>query len=298
MSVHERAYELTREIQRLGSHAARLVDRKSALFEYVSLEMPKLAPAEIGFLRAVSWLYVHYFEAGNIGVKFLVRKFEVYSIDSTRAGVGHQDIVQRLRTYLQHNLDPHKERGAVIQRACSEWFAQACGTVDPSAEEEWQRCLLKLLDDALKFIEALSSCVRQIERDESREMMLEQWRFALDRHFPPYKFDELVAKVASDLGRADDPQQVRLRYYDKWNKELSLKSGDWDPATEARKLIEHALLNEMTNVLPITGADIIQRFGIRPGPRVGEILKQARQLYSESPCARDELIAKLAELVS
>ena len=91
-----------------------------------------------------------------------------------------------------------------------------------------------------------------------------------------------------------DPARICDRYYDKWSKELRLRTGEYDFEFEARKLIEHTLLTDAELPLPITGQDIIRQLGIPPGPGVGRLLKKARILYNETPGSKAELIERLA----
>jgi len=69
--------------------------------------------------------------------------------------------------------------------------------------------------------------------------------------------------------------------------------GNYNFKVEARKLIEHALLDTMTLVLPITGRDIMGKLDIPPGPQVGNLLEKARIIYNNEHCSRDELLEKL-----
>ena len=55
----------------------------------------------------------------------------------------------------------------------------------------------------------------------------------------------------------------------------------------------NALLTEAIPVLPITGADIMEEFGLAPGPDVGKLLKRAKGINDAAPCSRAELLAKL-----
>jgi hypothetical protein len=96
------------------------------------------------------------------------------------------------------------------------------------------------------------------------------------------------------MGRENiDVPRFRNRYYDRWTRELAVQQGSYDFEVEGRKLIEQALLTEMTPVLPITGKDIIDEFNLSPGPQVGDLLRLARKLYMEEPCNRDILLTKL-----
>jgi hypothetical protein len=67
----------------------------------------------------------------------------------------------------------------------------------------------------------------------------------------------------------------------------------YDFETEARRLIELAILMMREGALPITGRDIMGEFHIPPGPRVGALLEVARGIHNLHPCSRDELIELL-----
>ena len=86
-----------------------------------------------------------------------------------------------------------------------------------------------------------------------------------------------------------EPPRLRRRYHEKWVEELSLLKPDYDFETEARRLIEHALLFGLTPVLPIDGRDIMEEFQIQPGPQVGQILVQARAIYESALFSRSSL---------
>jgi len=102
--------------------------------------------------------------------------------------------------------------------------------------------------------------------------------------------------VAAEIGRDKiDAVALRTRYFDQWNKELTLLQGDYVFEVEARKLIEHILLFELTRVMPITGSDIIREFNVPPGPAVGEFLRNARAIYDAKQCSREDLLRKLRE---
>src|SRR5207253_638701 len=115
--------------------------------------MPKLQPAELGFLHVVSWLYTLYYEAGRISVAFLCEKMAMYGVNGGGGGHGHRRIVDRLRTYLQHNLDYGSDEDRSTILMCDTWFASACGTRMPQREDHGDACLDKLLSDAKAFLE-------------------------------------------------------------------------------------------------------------------------------------------------
>ena len=126
--------------------------------------------------------------------------------------------------------------------------------------------LVSLLSEALSFLDALCQCIRGIENDESQQMIVQEWTIRLRRYHPPYEFDTLISKVASDMGRDTiDPVRVRERYYGKWTNDLSLLQGEYEFDVEARRLIEHTFLTETAAIIPITGEDVMEVFDIPPG---------------------------------
>jgi hypothetical protein len=290
---------LKEAIDRVTSKLDGIEGIETGVFSELSLPMPRFSPAELGFLRMVSWLYVLYNESGKINVDFLSERFSAYELDPDGELSAHRRTVQQLRTFLQHNLDPGEPHNRRIQEACEDWFRCHCGTPHPGTEEQWRSCLVVLLGEALSFFEALQKCIRCIEQDESHEQIAQSWDFRRKRYHPPHQFDRLISIVSADMGRESlDVVRLRKRFYDKWAKELQSLQGNYEFEVEARKLIEHALLHETTGVLPITGYDIMEKFGISPGPQVGQILRQARSLYNVNPCSRDDLLEQLRQEIN
>ena len=291
-------YGVMRLLEEIDSVAAIIDGVGRKLFEKRSLRMPKLTPAELGFLRTVSWFYVLYYEIGKTDVAFLVEMLPGYDLDPDRKYSFHYTTVQRLRTYLQHNIDPSKSHDRTIQDDCGAWLRMRCGTPVPEEDHEWGECLISFLDENIDFLTSLKKCIRLIEKDESRESVISNWEFRKKRYHPPHQFEELIILVANDMGRSNiDAKRLRKRFYDLWIKELNLLKGDYEFEVEGRKLIEHALISETLSVLPITGLDIMKEFNIAPGPEVGRILETAQKIYNVNPCNKTLLLNKLHEEV-
>ena len=288
--------DLVREINLVG---LRLTRDEEAVFGRISLQIGDFIPSELGFLRAVSWLYVLFYEAGRVDVEFLQRQLVAYGLDNDGKQREHLKIVREMRTFLQHNLDPTKEQNRLIQIDCEHWLQQHCHTRVPTKDSHWKNCLVGLLWEAVEFLTALRNCIYLIEQDESCEDILNQWLLNRRRYHPPHEFEMLISLTAADMGRDSiDSGRLCKRYYEKWSRELNLLQGNYDFKTEGRKLIEHVLLVETTPVLPITGDDIIRKFNIPSGPQVGELLRKARLLYDTEPCPQDALLEKLSELLN
>ena len=139
---HSGMYELLRLIEQANQLAASLTSGMPVVFDDVSLETPRLSPPELGCIRVVSWLFVQYFEAGRIGVSFLDGKAFAYGHDPDGSIKKHRQTTQRLRTFLQHNLDstkPHDRQrpGGLSARRSKRNVARPF----QSADEHWAACL-------------------------------------------------------------------------------------------------------------------------------------------------------------
>jgi len=289
-------YEVLRLIEQANQLAASLSTPQLRVFESVSLDTPKLSPPELGCIRLVSWLFVQYFEAGRIGVSFLDGKAIAYGQDPNGEIKKHRDNVQRLRTFFQHNLDSNKSHDRGIQETCRKWFREKCNTAVPSTDEDWARCLGAIINEAVGSLEVLVATLRRVEAAEAREEICKDWRLRASKNLLPHQFDDLIAQVAADMGKPEiDPSVFRKRHYDQWSKHLGLLSEGTDVLVEARKLVEHALLTVIPDTLSITGTDVIKELQIEPGPRVGEVLAQARTLYARERLSKDALLEMLRE---
>jgi hypothetical protein len=260
------------------------------IFDYISLEMPKLSHPELGFIRIVSWLYVLYYEAGKINVDFISQRFEAYNIDSDENLKMHFSNVHDLRTFLQHNLNSDREHDSKIDKICTNWFKRNCSTWVPNSDSEWESCLESILLNSIEFLKGLESCFREIEKDDSYTQIVEQWVLKRQQYHPPHDFERMIQLTANDMGRDNiDSKKICNKYMGGWKNELGLLKSDYDFAYEVRRRVENVLLNDVS--LIITGKDIIDR-GITPGPDVAVYLKKADLIYknSENTFSKEELL--------
>ena len=144
-------YRIVGKAEETNTRVIALLADGAGLFDAVSQRMPKFAPAELGFLRLVSWLYLLYWEAGKVNLPYLMKLFDAYSIDGDRSIREHVFNVQRLRTYTQHNLNIEEVHDKQTIGDCHGWFSVECGTAVPDSEDEWNRCLISLLRESSSF---------------------------------------------------------------------------------------------------------------------------------------------------
>ena len=296
MPSHEALQRFVNLIDELRSSAVRLTGHQFPVFGRVALRQPDVGRSpELAFVQLVSWMYVHYVEAGQPGLNFLRRQAESFA-SGTASPWRHIETVKHLRTSLQHNLELSKTRHIEIERHCGEWYSSACGYVQPRTDHEWHMCTHQILVDAAGLLEASLSTVRQIEGSEFRDTILTQWRRELNRHHDAAEFDSIVGVACTDLGHeAMDVGAFRNRHLAAWRRRIEQLDDGFDFEFEARRLVEDALLSEWPRLLPITGTDIIKELGIPAGREVGRALEIARGLFQGGTVDYANLLEKVRE---
>ena len=296
MPPHEALQRFVNLIGELQSSAVRLTGHQYPVFRTVALRQPDVGRnPELTFIQLVSWMYVHYVEAGQPGLNFLKRQADSVA-PGTASTWRHIETVKHLRTSLQHNLELSQERNIEIERRCGEWFSFACRYVQPRTDDEWHMCTRQILVEAAELLETALSTVRQLEGSEFRDTILTQWRRQLDRHHDAAEFDSIVEIVCTDLGhQAMDVVAFRNRHLAAWRKRIEQLHDGFDFDYEARRLVEDALLSEWPRLLPITGTDIIKELGIPAGRDVGRALEIARGFFQGGTLDYADLLEKVWE---
>ncbi len=282
-------------IDRLNQLAISVIEKP--FFKAVDLPSLKHTCSEAGFLRAVSWLYALYQEAGGVNLKFVIEKLHVFGLDESAPNHNHVNTIHALRTSLQHSLDLSVSRNTQLRRSSDEWILRAIGSRDLNNDTDWLRCLNAIEEEAHDFLGAIHECTQMLITDEYSEILIREWRLRLERYHEPHEFDRVISVTANDLGLEHlDPVRMRKQYVDKWTKQLDSLSAGYDFDMEVRRLVEQSLLADQP--IPITGSDIMTELGIPPGRQIRELLSKATQIYYQNPCPKDELLAILRREVS
>ena len=290
-------FSLIKEREEVDRLTESLLGRPFKAFGPVSHPVPNLGPAELGFLRSIAYLYATYQEVGRVSVTYLSRVLNAFGLDPSGDVAAHVAHVEKLRTYLQHNLNPTNSGDLGTIRTCEDWLSVQCGSRVPATEEQWLLVLCALLNDALKTAMVFNRAIRAIEADESRDEMLRQWRFEFERFHGPEEFDRVISAAASDMGYPFlDVVRFRKRFYDRWQDKLRALQTGYDFQSEARRLVEQSMIADGAAGMPLTGADILATFGVSPGPIVRVGLEMAFSRFQKGPCGRAELIEYLREV--
>lgn len=265
-------------------------------FGEIFLRMPTFEPYELGLIKTVSYLYSLYREVGKENLEIAQSYFDIYSLNDGSNIDKHFAFLNGLRTYLQHNLSPLQTRDLKQRQQCEDWFEAKCGTRLPIKDEQWLECTRALITESIGFLNRVMTCLRLIESDSEPKSIVDKWNERLDRMHRPHEFDSIIEIVANDLGRTSlDITGFRKRYFGKWSKALQSLQWGYDFTVEARRLVEGSLIAEMRDILPITSAQIIERFGVNPGPEVEKLLVEAARLFDEERCSSEKLLERLAK---
>ena len=290
-------YQLLVRHQEVVSRSRQLLGGRDA-FSTVSVRLPNATHAELAFYQSVTWIYALYVESGIVSFSFLIPRLEAYGLDEDGENKCHFSDIRSLRTFLQHNLSFDSARENRLQERCSQWFVQHCGSVFPGDEQEWECALSGVLETSCGFLSSMNACLRMLEQDAASEMVVQQWIVRLDRHHTIHEFRAIVEAVIHDVGQPWlDAGRITKSQYSIWSSKIRTLSVGYDFEHEARRIVEHTIVNEYDPPLPITGSDLMREFGLPPGREVGEMLRRARSIYSRRPRDRDQLMDALRKYV-
>lgn len=269
-----------------------------------SIEVSLPAPgsgSELAFIRATSWLYCLYFEAGRGSISFLIKLAEAYQLDQVSQYKSHMENIRCLRTEFHHNLG-FEGTDYQARTKAEEWRYQACGTRIPADGNDWKKCYQRLVkDEAVKFLDFLERTLRYLEQDaaESRERNIMDWRQRLQQDYPAARFDPLIEDIKFQLGKKGlDTVKFRNRYVGRWKKELEIMQEDYDFNYEASRLIESALINDSQSALPFSSTELMDYFNLPQGPDVGEYLKIANIIYKSGIVDKQQLLREVGNRIS
>ena len=263
----------------------------SALGE-ITIRPPVEGDGEISFVRLVAWSYALVFEAGRVSIPYLLRISGVY--DKSRDAM---DLIHALRTWSFHNLGFASDRDRALSRRVHRWFLDACGQSPPADQAAWNECFDRLCNVVSEIVDRCQRTIQEVvSSGDDGTVVMKDLRRRVERLWPPQDFDALVADLALRLGVRVDAVKFRRPRLDAWRNFLLNMAEDDDPTEAVARLIERDLLEYEDGLLPISGADVMVRFGMSPGPEVGAMLRHARELVRQGVREKKELMERLAAL--
>jgi phage shock protein A/cell division septum initiation protein DivIVA len=194
----------------LGANLNRLQEKVTSLYGDVEAELRcEDEPGdpvgcvwpELTFLRLVSWAYVKFIEAAEPNLRCIMKLFHGVQLDADRVEEIRGTIVS-LRTFAQHHLQFSSQHDqGTIERACS-WFERHIARRQPEVED-LERCVHCLLHDITVMLEVIAMFFHRVERDDFRDVIIQQWRHMRETQGERHRFEAIVAEVIQTIGREE-----------------------------------------------------------------------------------------------
>ena len=160
--------------ERTNRRAAELSPEIGEIFREISLKKPNFVYAELDFLYLISWLYGYYRDdaKAKFTFEYLADLSVSLNIDKKNRNIKYLELINRLRTYLQHNLSSG-ENDCKTKFIAEEWFENT--DIRGDETNGWELRLERILKETLAFTCMICKCLSSIKIDESRERIVADW---------------------------------------------------------------------------------------------------------------------------
>lgn len=201
--------------------------------------------SEGAFIHIISWLYVKYFDnkLSKENIKYILgymqdNKFESFSDLSL-----HKKIVEKMRTFLHHDLKKDNKSNRSTKKISNEWFRNQCFLELPISDDDWKKCLNKILDGSLHFFTQIYVCLDLIFKDEQKEIILSQW----EKYIVPFSLYD-VQMIITEISKVNNinvnPHEYAHKNYDQFISSLREK-GLENSENELKKIILKKMASEL-----------------------------------------------------
>ena len=261
----------------------------------INLRPPVGDESEASFLRLVAWSYVLIFEVGRVTIPYLM-KLPTRNAAERKSSDEVRSLVRELRTWSFHNLGVTEERDLALSRRVHVWFQRTCGASPPERGEEWAACCQELCGHVVELVGQCKGAMDvALSAEDGGDLVVADLRRRIERVWPAYRFDEMIEDVGTRLGIRVDSRKFRESRLTKWRDYVeAIPEGD-DLEGHVVRLIERELLDYGVDVMPIDGRDVMEALCLEPGPEVGDVLREARELWRREGGDRETLLRRLIE---
>jgi hypothetical protein len=226
---------VSRDAQELAILIAKQAGRP--LVAAVTVPEPEEPLDELHFVRLVSWGYVLLNEAGGAVFKELALFLKSTRPELSKTYQNGKRDIEALRTSLAHNLADDSSANGRTKRIAQAWLLQNGGPGN------WTSHCTALLQTLRVVLTALREGFLQLcdEADEA-QTGLKQLLAAVERTWPPYLFDELIAEIAQEIGLPPlDAVTFRKTRQEQWTYLASLFSTRAEGLIAMRRVIRAEL---------------------------------------------------------
>lgn len=284
-----------------GDLNASYSDLRDALRAHVAVEAlddlnirpPSGDVDEASFLRLTAWCFSLLFEAGRYSIPFLLDLNVGGALQSSQQHKNTRQNVQRLRSFVSHNLGFDDRHDMAVRKQVSDWFVETCGSALPASKEDWAKCFSRLSRDVREVVRHCSATLSSVlSTPEDRDLIIEDLRRRLKRILKPHEFDQIVEDSAARLGERINSRAFRDTHIGSWQRYLATLPDDADPKPELERLIDGQVADHFRSQLPVRAQEIMDAFELEPGPEVGQAIEIVRRLFGTGVRDKADLLAK------
>lgn len=297
MQVSKSKYSLLKEIcNDINALTLDLSGGNIIFFKEISVTV-KFTNQELCFNNLISWLYILYHEDSAKNIEFIRKKIHAYNINVSANALISKQLVHAFRTIFQHQIDfLNSKSDSEKINLCHSWFQTTISKQEPVSNEDWETCVDQLLDTAIDMMQSILVCLREIERSEHLDLVIDEWKKVVFRNYSVHDFEKILIKVLSNLGLEGyfDTYTLTKKNYSNWLRDLDVLPDGFNFEFHAYKIVERFILKKET--IPIDGNDIIS-LGVDKGKNVLELLIKAREIFYNNPCNKKELLSALKTIM-
>lgn len=182
----------------------------------ISTRLPTDEQGELAFYKLTTWGYVLFNEAARIPTSFLIEL----------RGDAHvrefKQIVEHLRTYLCHNLSDSSKSDRRKLEFIKRWFRSFCQGDFPESHDDFIKCVSHLENGLANSIESMVLAAELLYDPIDGPRLVEDLQLRISRTWPAYKFDEIAAELAIDIGLTfADVRAIREKFLPRWREALA-----------------------------------------------------------------------------
>lgn len=212
-----------------------------------NLKPERILNTKASFVLSISWMYALIWESTLGNLSWIKDKLKTY-------GIGESFFiydVRNLRTYFQHGLNREIKGNLVIIDFCEDWIRDALKDdiyFEPNSVHHWECINIKLYETGIEFLKLVIACLRNIEEDKFKEIVIVDWIRKNKVYVSEAKLFDIVNEVIIENAyeRFIKADYLIAKYKISWLYAINgLKS---EVEIKLKELIEKDLYVEITKV--------------------------------------------------
>jgi len=245
------------------------------------------------FSATVSYLSCFLFDSADKSLSILI----TYNCEAEQLFASHEhhffNLLRNIRTIMQHGLRIHSNKNRRTIEFVENWFVSNCQKTKPQ-KQHWRKLTIKLLDECEDFINRLFRCMNMIpDYSEANiiKLQLDRQHKELKRH----EWIDMIHNAVMNINPCLSPNKLYDKYTGRIQKELkdSIIS-DAHLLEEAKKIAENIIIEESSK-FPVQAKDF-EQMGIEKGPKMGQYLKQSKEIWKQnSIITKEELLKRVMD---